>query len=108
MPRKRNRTTATGINADWTGSPEMNDKTPRQKMPEQDPAIRVNNFHEVPLGYTPETAVLEAGRCLQCKKPQCVEGCPVNVDIPAFIKEIAERNFIEAIRIIKKTNSIEL
>lgn len=84
----------------------MNDKTPRQRMPEQDPAIRVNNFHEVPLGYTPETAVLEAGRCLQCKKPQCVEGCPVNVDIPAFIKEIAERNFIEAIRIIKKTNSL--
>jgi len=84
----------------------MNAKTPRQKMPEQKPAERINNFNEVPLGYNPETAVMEAGRCLQCKKPQCVEGCPVNVNIPAFIKEIAENNFKEAIKIIKGTNSL--
>jgi glutamate synthase (NADPH/NADH) small chain len=84
----------------------MNAKTPRQKMPEQKPAERINNFNEVPLGYSAETAVIEAKRCLQCKKPQCVEGCPVNVNIPAFIKEIAEGNFKEAIKIIKGTNSL--
>lgn len=80
----------------------MDAKTPRQKMPEQKPEDRIKNFSEVPLGYTPETAVIEAGRCLQCKKPLCVEGCPVNINIPAFIKEISEKNFIGAIKVIKE------
>nr|HOP64575.1 NADPH-dependent glutamate synthase [Spirochaetota bacterium] len=57
-------------------------------------------------GYTPEMAIAEAKRCLQCKKPACVEGCPVNVRIPEFIKEVSEGNFSEAIKIVKGTNSL--
>ena len=69
------------------------EKTPRAKMPEQDPNVRRRNFEEVPLGLTPDMAMVEAARCLQCKKPLCVEGCPVSIDIPGFIKEIADKNF---------------
>ena len=76
-------------------------KTP---IPEQDPAIRRTNFEEVSLGYTPEQAALEASRCLQCKKPLCVTGCPVNVPIPRFIKAVHEKDFARAIEIIKETN----
>ena len=68
----------------------MSEKTPRQAMPEQPAAERRHNFKEVPLGYTPEMAKAEAGRCLQCKKPACVEGCPVGIDIPGFIKPIVD------------------
>lgn len=73
------------------------EKTPRQKMPEQEPKVRARNFNEVPLGYTEETALQEAGRCLQCKKPSCMEGCPVQIDIPGFIRLIQERDFPGAI-----------
>ena len=73
------------------------EKIPRQKMPEQEPKVRARNFEEVPLGYSQETAELEAGRCLQCKKPTCMEGCPVQIDIPAFIKSIKEADFPGAI-----------
>ncbi len=79
-------------------------KIPRQPMPEQDQKLRVNNFQEVPFGYTSELALLEAGRCLQCKKPKCVEGCPVNIDIPAFIALIAEEKFDAAAKKIKERN----
>ncbi len=75
-------------------------------MPEQDAAIRVRNFQEVPLGYAPDQARLEAERCLGCKKPFCVEGCPVQVDIPGFIRSVAEGNYIAAARTIKKTNCL--
>lgn len=78
----------------------------KTSMKEQDPKERIKNFDEVPLGYTEEEAVLEAERCLQCKIPKCVEGCPVNVDIPGFIKAIRERDFDKAIRIMKNTNSL--
>lgn len=92
--------------------PEMNEnkvkasKQPRNRMPEQAPEIRNKNFLEVPLGYSPETAMEEAKRCLQCKKPGCVAGCPVNVDIPSFIKFIAEGNFKAAIRKIWERNAL--
>jgi len=79
---------------------------PRQEMPEQDPQVRRSNFKEVPLGYTDEAAVIEAKRCLQCKKPSCVKGCPVSVDIPGFIQHIADGNFNEAIGAIWQTNSL--
>ncbi len=68
-------------------------KIPRQPMPEQKPEIRRRNFDEVPLGYTPELAREEAARCLQCRNPGCVKGCPVSVDIPGFIHLILEGDF---------------
>ena len=81
-------------------------KVPRQKMPEQEPRVRARNFDEVPFGYTPELAQLEASRCLQCKKPKCIEGCPVEVEIPAFVKLIKEGDFAGAARKLKERNSL--
>ena len=78
-------------------------KTP---MPEQDPKVRARNFKEVALGYTEEMAREEAGRCLNCKKPHCVEGCPVNVRIPEFIAKVAEGDFKAAYEIITSTNAL--
>lgn len=78
----------------------------RQEMPRQDPKVRGHNFDEVALGYTEEMALLEAERCLQCKKPRCVSGCPVEIDIPAFIERIKERDYLGAIRKIKEKNSL--
>ncbi len=82
------------------------DKIPRQDMPEQDPKVRSANFDEVPLGYTKEQAMLEAKRCIQCKKPLCITGCPVDVDIPGFIRLIAEGDFIGAALKLKETNAL--
>lgn len=82
------------------------EQIPRQKMPEQDPKIRRRNFQEVPLGYSPDHAVREARRCLQCKKPTCVAGCPVSVDIPGFIGAIRDGEFTRAIRNIWEKNSL--
>ncbi len=79
-------------------------KIPRQEMPEQDQKLRIHNFQEVPYGLTTELAQLEAGRCLQCATPKCVEGCPVGVDIPAFIKFIRQDDFDGAAKKIKETN----
>ncbi|HUL36830.1 MAG TPA: NADPH-dependent glutamate synthase [Thermodesulfobacteriota bacterium] len=85
---------------------EKKPKVPRQKMPEQEPKVRARNFDEVPFGYTPELAQLEASRCLQCKKPKCIEGCPVEVEIPAFVKLISEGDFAGAARKLKLRNSL--
>jgi len=82
------------------------EKVPRQKMPEQDPKVRVRNFNEVPTGYTEEIAMTEAKRCIQCKKPGCITGCPVDVDIPGFIGLIAEGKFVEAALKLKGTNAL--
>lgn len=76
------------------------------KMPEQDPNIRSGNFDEVALGYTEEMAMEESERCLKCKNKPCIAGCPVNVQIPDFIKLIGEGNFEEAYKKIKETNSL--
>ena len=78
-------------------------KTP---MPEQDPKVRARNFKEVTLGYTAEMAIEEANRCLGCKNPKCVEGCPVNVRIPEFIKKVQEGDFKAAYEIITSTNAL--
>jgi len=75
-------------------------------MPKQKPEVRRHNFNEVALGYTEEQAIEEANRCLQCPKPQCVPGCPVEIDIPAFIKLIREGKFDEAVKKIKEKNSL--
>ncbi|MCU0860982.1 MAG: NADPH-dependent glutamate synthase [Methanomassiliicoccales archaeon] len=87
------------------GGPEKG-RVPRQKMPEQPPLVRARNFNEVPLGYSPEMALLEAGRCLQCKKPTCMTGCPVGVKIPEFVKLIREGEFVAAARKVKETNAL--
>lgn len=76
------------------------------KISEQDPLLRTQNFEEVTLGYTAEEAREEAERCLQCKHRPCVKGCPVEVQIPEFIKEIVNGNFLKANEIIKQTNSL--
>ena len=81
-------------------------KTPRQPMPEQPPEKRRRNFEEVPQGYSEETAVLEAGRCLQCKNPACVDGCPVQIDIPGFIKSLKNRDFAGAIAKLKEKTAL--
>ena len=96
--------TLTGANAMENKDKKV--KVPRQKMPEQDPKDRVRNFNEVPFGYTEEMAVTEAKRCIQCKKPSCVPGCPVDIKIPEFIKKIAEKDFLGAARVLKETNSL--
>ena len=75
-------------------------------MPEQDPQVRARNFKEVALGYTAEQAIEEANRCLGCKNPKCVEGCPVNVRIPEFIKKVQEGDFKAAYEIITSTNAL--
>lgn len=82
------------------------EKIPRQPMPEQEPQVRAKNFKEVPLGYSPETAMEEAKRCLQCKKPGCVSGCPVGIDIPGFIQHIKNGDFTKSIRHIWQQNSL--
>ncbi len=79
-----------------------------KKVPvsEQDPKVRAKNFDEVCLGYGAEEAKNEASRCLNCKNPQCVQGCPVSISIPDFIKEVKEGNFKEAYDVISKSSSL--
>jgi len=82
------------------------EKIPRQKMPEQEPKVRARNFEEVPYGFTPELALMEAQRCIQCKDPRCKQGCPVEIDIPQFIAKIKEGEFEDAIRKLWEKNSL--
>jgi glutamate synthase (NADPH/NADH) small chain len=78
----------------------------KQHMPKQDPEKRKQNFSEVALGLTEEQALSEASRCIQCKNPKCVGGCPVGVQIPQFIKLITEKKYVEAALKIKETNML--
>lgn len=84
----------------------MASKEPRHDMPVQDAKVRVTNFNEVALGYSAETAIAEAQRCLHCAKPRCVEGCPVHVDIPDFIAALAEGDFAESAKRLKSHTSL--
>ncbi len=77
---------------------------PRQEMPAQAPEERIRNFREVALGFTPELAIKEAQRCIECKKPTCIDGCPVNIQIPDFIQYIVAGDFLGAVRKIKEDN----
>ncbi len=86
----------------WIPTP----KIPRTPIPEQEPEVRNKNFNEVALGYTDDLAVVEAYRCLQCKKPLCVEGCPVGIDIPKFIRLIGEKKFDEAFYSLKEDTAL--
>ncbi len=78
----------------------------RVPVREQDPKVRATNFEEVCFGYNEEEAVAEAGRCLNCKNPLCVGGCPVAIDIPAFIGKVKERKFEEAYQIISDSSAL--
>ncbi|MDP3183615.1 MAG: NADPH-dependent glutamate synthase [Desulfobaccales bacterium] len=86
--------------------PPKREKIPRQKMPEQEPKVRARNFQEVPFGLSPELAQKEAERCIQCKDPRCKQGCPVEIDVPRFIKEIKEGDFEAAIRTLWEMNAL--
>lgn len=79
-----------------------------KKVPvrEQDPKVRATNFEEVCYGYNEEEAVAEAERCLNCKNARCVEGCPVNIDIPTFIREVKERKFEDAANTIALSSAL--
>lgn len=95
----------------WRGLPNVETvpvqmATPRQRAPEQDALLRIRNFQEVSYGFNRELALLEANRCLSCRVPRCVAGCPVEIDIPAFIGQIRESRFVEAARTIKETNAL--
>jgi len=78
----------------------------RVSMPKQSPEVRSRNFLEVARGYSEEQAIEEADRCLECKKPKCMEGCPVGIDIPAFIKAVRDGEMEDAVRTIKAKNSL--
>ncbi len=78
----------------------------KNPMPQQDPNVRNKNFEEVALGYTPEQALDEADRCLNCKKPSCIAGCPVKIDIPGFIMKIKESDLSGAFDVLTKDSSL--
>src|SRR5680860_469038 len=82
------------------------EKIPRTKISQQDPQERVKNFSEVELGYSEEEALKETSRCLQCKKPKCADGCPVEIDIKSFIAYISEKQFEKALEKIREKNSM--
>ena len=86
----------------------MADAKMLNKVPvrEQDPKVRATNFEEVCLGYNQEEAMEEAQRCLGCKKPKCVEGCPVSINIPGFIEQIKEGNIEEAYKVIGLSSAL--
>ncbi|MDY4813455.1 MAG: NAD(P)-binding protein, partial [Ruminococcus sp.] len=83
-----------------------NMKIPRTEMPQQDPKVRARNFLEVATGYTMQMALDEASRCLNCKHKPCVDGCPVNIDIPDFIQKINEENLEGAYQVISESSSL--
>ncbi|MBI1754373.1 MAG: NADPH-dependent glutamate synthase [Acidobacteria bacterium] len=86
--------------------PSQKMKIPRQEMACQPPELRVCNFDEVSLGLSPEQAKLEAARCIMCKHPACIEGCPVSINIPAFLQQIVNGDPKAAARIIKESSSL--
>ena len=85
---------------------EMRDNKKRVPVREQDPKVRATNFEEVCYGYDAEEAIIEAQRCLNCKVPQCVKACPVNIEIPQFVHFVAEGNFEDAARVINRNSAL--
>ena len=84
----------------------MKDRMKRVPISEQSPKVRCNNFQEVCLGYTEEEAIREASRCLECKNPKCVKGCPVSINIPKFISYIKKNEFENAAKEIAKYSTL--
>jgi len=95
-----------GMNEEKTQEKTSKIDLNRRDMPRQAPEMRRNNFDEVALGYTEELALAEASRCLQCKKPRCVTGCPVEIDIPGFIGCITRGDFKGGIKKLKEKNCL--
>nr|WP_323748504.1 NADPH-dependent glutamate synthase [Anaerosoma tenue] len=98
---------------DGTGGPAPDEKPrhrpariPRTPMPERDASERARDFDEVTLGYTEEMARAEASRCLQCRNPTCIEGCPVNIDIKSFIGEMIDGDYHAAVAVLKEKNAL--
>ena len=89
-----------------TLKPSLKMKIPRQEMTCQEPSIRITNFKEVALGFSDEQARLEAARCIQCKVPHCIDGCPVAIDIPRFLLKIVEGDRQGAAMVIKEASSL--
>jgi glutamate synthase (NADPH/NADH) small chain len=89
-----------------TAQVQRGNRIPRQIMPELDPQERRKSFQEVTLGYTEELVCVEAQRCLQGKKPLCMQGCPVEIDIPALIAKIRQRDYLGAARVLREKNSL--
>ncbi|WP_455789590.1 NAD(P)-binding protein, partial [Clostridium butyricum] len=85
---------------------DMKERMIRVPVREQNPKVRATNFEEVCMGYNEEEAVKEASRCLNCKNPKCVEGCPVSINIPGFVAHIKDENFEEAAKEISKYSSL--
>ena len=84
----------------------MADMMKKVPVREQDPKVRATNFEEVCLGYNKEEAMEEATRCLNCKNAKCIQGCPVSINIPAFIQQVKEGNIEEAYKIIGKSSAL--
>ena len=84
----------------------MTDVLKKVPVREQDPKVRATNFEEVCLGYNQEEAMEEASRCIGCKNAKCVQGCPVSIDIPGFIKQVKEGNIEEAYKVIGKSSAL--
>lgn len=101
MPENEKKTTVKKTREKGKGN-----KIPRTPMREQDPGIRGKNFLEVPYGYSIEEAMLEASRCIMCKKPKCIDGCPVEIQIPQFLAAIRDGEFDHAAKIIKEDNAL--
>ena len=89
-----------------TDTPKKPQRPDRQPMPEQKPEERIRNFNEVPFGYDEEAAKIEASRCIQCKNPACVKGCPVEVKIPEFIQKVKDGDFMGAARLVIEDNAL--
>ena len=87
-------------------NPNYNKSLVKNPMPSQEPDVRNKNFKEVALGYTAEMAIDEANRCLDCKNPFCMKGCPVHIHIPEFIAKVAAGEFEEAYQIISKSSAL--
>lgn len=87
-------------------NPNYNKRPTKNPMPSQDPKVRAHNFEEVTLGYTEEMAIDEAKRCMDCNNPACIQGCPVQIHIPAFILEVSEGHFEAAYQIISKSSAL--
>ena len=84
----------------------MADMMKKVPVREQDPKVRATNFEEVCLGYNKEEAMEEATRCLNCKNAKCIQGCPVSINIPAFVQQVKEGNIEEAYKIIGKSSAL--